>query len=224
MAIPKKLIAVNISLGAMVLLGIFFIDRPLAGFISRNLIHLAPSFNYLTVHLDYITHFILFELFGSLPFFLLFSGVVGLLCLASRKTKPVALFLLTMVFAYPTTAILTNIIKAEVKRARPEVYLQTSGSTRDFYSEQVPNDSFPSGHVALYLSLFLPAALAFRKYAPFFLLIPGIILLGRVIQNQHYLSDVLFSVALALDLCLMAHWLFTALGRALTGLLKKTAH
>jgi len=219
--LSQKIISFNISLLFAVLLSIFFIDRSLSNFIAENLSGFVPFFDNLTNYLDSITSYILYKLFGSLPYFLLLCFVFGLFCLLSRKTKLLAYFFLTMVFAYPLTSILTNIMKMESKRARPEVYLQGNEETKDFQSEQKPNDSFPSGHAALYLSLFLPAGLAFRKYAPYFLIIPGIIILGRVVLNHHYLSDVLFSIVFVFDFCLFVYWLLNCLDRALTNIINK---
>jgi len=217
----KKLTLFNIILLGLISLSIATIDRPLSNFIEENLTSLKPFFNYLTVNSDYIVGFILYKLFGSLPFFLLFCFVVGLICLLSRKTKLLGFFLLTMIFAYPATTILTNIMKMEFRRARPEIYLQGNESTLDFHSDQMPNDSFPSGHAALYLSLFLPGAMAYRNYAPYFLVIPGMIIFGRVVQNYHYLSDVLFSVVFAFNLCLLVYWLLNCLDRTLTKIINK---
>lgn len=221
MKLSQRIIILNISLLLLVLLSIFFIDRPLSVFIAENLTGLVPLFNNLTNYLDSITNFILYKLFGSLLYFLLLCFVVGLFCLLSKKTKLLAYFFLTMVFAYPITSILTNIIKMESKRARPEVYLQGNEKTKDFQSEQMLNDSFPSGHAALYLSLFLPAVLAFRKYAPYFLIIPGIIILGRVVLNHHYLSDVVFSIVFVFDFCIFFYWLINFLDGASIKIINK---
>lgn len=84
------------------------------------------------------------------------------------------------------------------------MYLR-SEKTVDFYNEQIKDYSFPSSHTSFYLSLFLPFALAYRKYLPLLLFIPFIIIAGRVIQNEHYLSDVLCSMLIVLDLCFFSY-------------------
>jgi membrane-associated phospholipid phosphatase len=57
-------------------------------------------------------------------------------------------------------------------------------------------DSFPSSHTAFYWGLLLPAAACLPRYRIPLLVLPVLISIGRIIENVHYISDVLAAIAL----------------------------
>jgi membrane-associated phospholipid phosphatase len=58
-------------------------------------------------------------------------------------------------------------------------------------------NSFPSGHVAFYAGLFLPLAVLLPRWSPLWLVPPLFVAAARVLEHDHYLSDVTVSLALA---------------------------
>ena len=58
-------------------------------------------------------------------------------------------------------------------------------------------NSFPSGHTAFYAGLFFPLVVLFPRLAPLWLLPPLFVAVARVLEQDHYLSDVCTSLALA---------------------------
>ena len=211
----QKLFSFNIALLGLILLSILIIDKPLSIFVAGKLVSLKPFFYNFTISVDKFS--------ASIFWLLLLSFVLGLFFLFSKKTKQIGFILLTLAFTHVTASVMTNTMKTVFKRARPEMYLEGNNQNIDFNNKQTKDYSFPSGHTSFYLSLFLPAALAFRRYALLFLLIPSIVIIGRIIQNEHYLSDVLCSVLIVYDVCFLTYWLFCWLDNALTNTKKKKA-
>lgn len=81
-------------------------------------------------------------------------------------------------------------------------------------------NSFPSGHAAFYSSLFFPLVLILPRLALLWLLPPFLIAIARVVQHDHYLSDVTASIALAASLTIALKFL---LRRAHTPAVARTA-
>jgi membrane-associated phospholipid phosphatase len=209
----KKVIYLNIAFVLLLFLSVAFIDKPLASFIATYLAF-AKSFFYSYTHFwDTYSSHILLVLVSCL--------VLGLLLLLGKKTKQWSFILLTIFFVHIAASMITNIMKSEFKRARPEVYLNTKEHAKDFYNSQTKDYSFPSSHTSFYLSLFLPIALVFRKYAVLLMVLPGIIIMGRVVLNEHYLSDVLCSILLVYYLCHIAYSLLDKADKAMGSFVRK---
>lgn len=191
----KKVILLNASLLILLFLSIVLLDKPLASFIAGYAAPVQPFFYKVTAFLDSFSVYVA-------PL-LLTCFVLGLLLALSRKTRKAGFVLLTLAFVNIIASALTNTMKTELRRARPELYLKEGSGGADFYNQQTRDYSFPSSHTSFYLSLFLPVALAFRKLAPLLLLIPAVVIVGRVVQNEHYLSDVLCSILIVFNLCFL---------------------
>lgn len=58
-------------------------------------------------------------------------------------------------------------------------------------------NSFPSGHTAFYAGLFFPLIILFPRWSPLLVIPPLFVATSRVIENDHYVSDVAASLALA---------------------------
>jgi membrane-associated phospholipid phosphatase len=185
----------------------FFIDKPLSFLIFRHLTAVQPFFYNFTLTLDIFTSQIAWILLGSFVF--------GITLLFFNKGKQVGFVLLTLCFVHIAASVLTNVMKTEFRRARPEVQLQAVSSTADFFNNQTRNYCFPSSHTSFYLSLLLPAAMVFRKYGTVFLFILSLIIMGRVLLNEHYLGDVLCSILIVFDLSVFTLNLFFLLDKRL---------
>jgi membrane-associated phospholipid phosphatase len=203
----KKLVRLNLLLIGLLLLSIAVIDKLLAAFVNTKLTSVQPFFYNFTLAADDVTN-------HSFYLLLLCSGL-GLLFLFKRRTRKVAFVLLAIVFNVVVSLFVTNVMKFEFERARPDVYLISEGKTADFYSKETRDYSFPSAHTSFYLSLFLPGALVFKRFAPVLLFIPGVVIIGRVVQNEHYLSDVLCSIIIVFNLCAFILGLFYLLDNKL---------
>ncbi len=104
--------------------------------------------------------------------------------------------LLFVVLAEAGIGVLYRLVTSVDSRQRPPVKILDAGL--------VPDHSFPSGHVATavvaYGGLFLLAAVyvvAARRWALPLLLLPLVVLLARLYQGAHHLTDVLTSVGYA---------------------------
>jgi membrane-associated phospholipid phosphatase len=86
--------------------------------------------------------------------------------------------------------VLSKLLTAELKdatgRLRPQEWLAHGGGA-EFFAGGV---SFPSGHVAYFLSLTLPLVVARPRWGKPLLLVPALAALCRVAVNAHFLSDV----------------------------------
>ncbi|PIQ20376.1 MAG: hypothetical protein COW65_15355 [Cytophagales bacterium CG18_big_fil_WC_8_21_14_2_50_42_9] len=201
MANVKKCFYLNLVLVILIIICIAFIDKPLSSFTENNLTELKPFFFEFTDIFD--------RLFYHIIWFILFFIVFGTLTLFNKRTKRLSYVFLTVVITvFAAYGVITAKMKTELKRARPEVYLTSGKQTTDFFNENTKDFSFPSSHAAFYLSLFLPFALAFKRYSPLILFIPVVVIIGRVVQNVHYLSDVLCSILIVIDVCLLSFWFF----------------
>lgn len=102
--------------------------------------------------------------------------------------------------------LLTNEVKMATGRLRPYEWLAKGGGDVETFG-WVKAFSFPSGHVALFASIAIPAAIVVRQRHPrlaALLLVPAVFpMIARVVQNAHFLSDVTAAITL---ICLIA-WL-----------------
>jgi membrane-associated phospholipid phosphatase len=83
-----------------------------------------------------------------------------------------------------------NVLKMLVRRLRPEELFAGHYTGLGLGATGPGSDSFSSGHTAVYLSLFWPLAVAWPRFRRPLLLLPGLLMLGRLVLGAHYLSDV----------------------------------
>lgn len=93
------------------------------------------------------------------------------------------------------TRLSVSALKSVFSRVRPYDYL-ADPMLGDFFI--AGHDSFPSGHTAVYMGLLLPPALLLRRWRWPLLGIASLCALGRVIEGDHYLSDIMASTLIAL--------------------------
>ncbi|HUT48580.1 MAG TPA: phosphatase PAP2 family protein [Alphaproteobacteria bacterium] len=176
-------------------LGILWIDRPLALALKANAGGLAGLAEAIAA-------------FGSSTMWLVAAGVMGIaLWLASRRVDTEdaaeryreasqrALFFLVAVGGAGLTV---NLLKFVFGRTRPRLLFSEDAYAFQFFGTNADVWSFPSGHTVTAAAV--AAAIYFlwpRLVAPFAVL-AVLVGLARVVQTVHYLSDVLFSIYLAL--------------------------
>ncbi len=126
-------------------------------------------------------------------------GLIGL-CWPKRGVLPWALLFIGL--SHVTGRFLADILKPPFSRLRPFEALGTSG-WHDTWFAAVGN-SFPSGHAVHFWSLFFPLVVLFPRYSVPLAILPVLMSAARVAVNDHYVSDVLASAALAA----VVTWLF----------------
>ncbi len=134
--------------------------------------------------------------FGISPYLYGVLAVVGgLVTFRSRKDSLLPWALLFVGASHVTARFIADILKPPFSRLRPFEALGTDG-WHDTWFAAVGN-SFPSGHAVHFWSLFFPLAVLFPKYSVPLLVLPVLVSAARVAVNDHYMSDVLASAALA---------------------------
>ncbi|HYD36689.1 MAG TPA: phosphatase PAP2 family protein [Allosphingosinicella sp.] len=119
---------------------------------------------------------------------LLLAAAGGLLLV--RRTRALSWPLLYLALVQAVATVAADLSKPPFGRLRP---FEADGADIWF----VGANSFPSGHVAFYAGLFLPLTVVLPRWTPLWLLPPLFVAAARVIENDHYVSDVAVSFALA---------------------------
>jgi membrane-associated phospholipid phosphatase len=120
--------------------------------------------------------------------------LAGLVWMAVRKDRRAGWILLFTGAAQLTTRLIAGVLKNVFARPRPFEALASTTSHDAFFSA---GSSFPSGHAAHFWPFFFAAAIAFPRFRwPLFAL-ALFVSCARVAVNDHYLSDVAASAAIA---------------------------
>jgi membrane-associated phospholipid phosphatase len=170
---------------------VFLLDQPLAWFSHRYLAGTGSFFLASTTLYEGAYTVLMWPIKG-IP--LLFSGsLVGFLIVRVGLRQQWGNVFLLLLLTHITSQISANLLKVATHRLRPEVLFGKGYTGLGFWQAGPDNDSFPSAHVAVIFSLFWPFAVIFPRYRSWLLVIPGIIGIGRLVLDQHYVSDVWFS-------------------------------
>jgi membrane-associated phospholipid phosphatase len=121
--------------------------------------------------------------------------MAGVLAFRWRNRTLVPWALLFVGLSHVTARLAADVAKPPFSRLRPFEALANNG-WHDTWFATVGN-SFPSGHAAHFWGLFFPLAVLFPKYTVPFAVLPALVSTARVAVNDHYLSDVFASVAIA---------------------------
>lgn len=113
--------------------------------------------------------------------------------LAFRRTRRLGWPLLYLALVQAVSTVAADLSKPPLGRLRPFEAAASGGADTWF----VGANSFPSGHVAFYAGLFLPMVVLVPRWALLWVLPPLFVAAARVLENDHYLSDVAVSLALA---------------------------
>lgn len=185
-------------------------DRPLAEFVHTSGVENAWLAVQGTALLDWISGKNVSKFL--LPFLLLVSG--GLMAVRQPWRKAgLAMLFVGLVQGFGT--LLAGMSKVWFGRLRPWEIMQHHAWSAEWFRG---GNSFPSGHVAFYLGLFLPLACLFPRWRWPLLAVPAFVALARIDANDHFLGDVLASVALIATVTLIAISIF---GRALRPVMER---
>jgi membrane-associated phospholipid phosphatase len=167
--------------------GILVLDRAIAGWNAAR----VPSTIWSTgtglfdlVSLKDVSNFLL----GPV---LLIAGGVLLLLRSTRRSGWIFIYVGAVQFA---STIVADLLKPQLGRLRPFEAMANPGG-EDIWL--VAGNAFPSGHTAFYAGLFFPLMLIYPRWTFLLALPPLFIAAARVLSNDHYLSDVAASLALA---------------------------
>jgi membrane-associated phospholipid phosphatase len=121
--------------------------------------------------------------------------IAGIVLLPRRHQTLIPWALLFVGSSHVTARFVADILKPPFSRLRPFETIGADG-WQDTWFAAVGN-SFPSGHAVHFWSLFFPLAVLFPRWKAPLLVLPVLVSAARVAVNDHYLSDVLASAALA---------------------------
>jgi membrane-associated phospholipid phosphatase len=121
-------------------------------------------------------------------------GAAALLFIA-RSTRHLGWILLFVGSTNLVTRLVGGVLKNVFNRLRPFEVIEAGNWDWHFFGDR--GSSFPSGHSALFWSLFLPLVFLFPRYRLPLLIIPIFITIARVGVNDHWCSDVIASAGLA---------------------------
>jgi membrane-associated phospholipid phosphatase len=186
----RALLAAALAAGASCVIAILTVDGPLAVALRS----LAPEARRGIQGLVGVCE-LLFA-FGISPY--LYGGLLvaaGVVAFRATKSRLVPWALLFVGLSHVTARFVTDILKPPFSRLRPFEALGSDG-WHDTWFAAVGN-SFPSGHAAHFWSLFFPLAVLFPRWRAPLVVLPVLVSAARVAVNDHYLSDVLASAAIA---------------------------
>lgn len=174
---------------AITVIAILLLDRPLAVFIRNSNLGNAWLFTSGTSFFDKISGK---EISKFLLGFILIG--IGIILLIIKQTRLYSFPLLFIGLSQFTSTLLAGVSKNLFGRLRPYELLANNGSDHAWFAG---GGSFPSGHTGFYFGLFLPLAYLFPRWWLPLMIVPFFIAIARIAANDHFLSDVTASMALA---------------------------
>jgi membrane-associated phospholipid phosphatase len=192
---PRQfLLLTSLLLPACALL-IPFLDQPLAWWLHQHTAAARPFFATLTSTADQLHEASMVHEVG-IPLIFLLLGLAYAGWRWVLKSPGAGLFL-ALLLTHELSMVTAKVLKGVLLRLRPAALF--AGTYHDLgFGYQAPDTgSFPSTHTAVYFSLLLPLAVALPRWQLPLLAFPVLIGVGRLVLDMHYLSDVLFSVWLA---------------------------
>jgi membrane-associated phospholipid phosphatase len=184
----KRVLIWGVVLAVLAVAGVMLLDRPLA-----MAIHDAgtPGASFLRTATGMIENATGFPVSKWLMGGVLLAA--GLIWLAVRKDRFVGWILVFTGASQLTTRLIAGVLKNVFARPRPFEAL-ASGGHDAFFSG---GSSFPSGHAAHFWPLFFAAMIAFPRFRWPLLVLALAVSCARVAINDHYVSDVAASAAIA---------------------------
>ena len=182
--------AVDRRRAGLVALSIFAIDVPVAIAVSGVSQAVQVTTNRFTDVIEIIFGFPL-SIYASGLAVLALAGALAL----HRRARSAARVMVWIALIQLTTRFAVDVLKPVFDRLRPHQAI-TDGFVHDRFFAAVGN-SFPSGHAAHFWGFFFGLAFLFPKWWLPLLVVPVLVSAARVIANDHYLSDVLASAAVA---------------------------
>jgi membrane-associated phospholipid phosphatase len=184
----KRVLIWGVVLAVLAVAGVLLLDRPLAMAIHDSGTPGASFLRAATGVIETATGFAISKwLMGGVTL------VAGLIWLAVRKDRLAGWILVFTGASQLTTRLIAGVLKNVFSRPRPFEAL-ASGGHDAFFSG---GSSFPSGHAAHFWPLVFAAAIAFPRFRWPLLILALPVSCARVAINDHYLSDVAASAAIA---------------------------
>ncbi len=189
----RLLLATLLTLPALLLL-IWWVDEPLARLLHQQGAFLRPFFgNVMRLH-DVVADIVLtYQLWIWWALLLIFFA-------ARLLRQPHCTVWIVALLTLISSQTVRSFSAVYFNRPRPfQVFGQVAFDAR-FWQEVGRFDAFPSGHATVTAALLLPWALRFPKARPWLLGWLGLVCLGRVVLEYHWLSDVVAGATLGLGL------------------------
>jgi membrane-associated phospholipid phosphatase len=194
----QALLIFSVAAAALCVLGILWLDQPLSQWIHRSGGETLGLFDVGIAWLDTLSGK---NVSKFLPGALLLLPALALL---ARKTHRRVGFALLYVAAVQLLASLAcGMAKNVFGRLRPLEVLQAAPADALWFAG---GNSFPSGHMAFYLGLFLPFAVLLPRWRWPLLIVPAFVAVARVGANDHFLGDVAASAAITALLAAGLAW------------------
>jgi membrane-associated phospholipid phosphatase len=171
------------------------LDQPLAWWLHAHTAAARPFFATLTSTADQL-HDASMVHGAGIPLLFLLLGLGYVVCRWVLRSPAAGLFLV-LLLTHELSMVAAKVLKGVLLRLRPAALFAGTYSDLGFGYDAPNTGSFPSTHTAVYFSLLLPLAVALPRWRLPLLAFPVLIGLGRLVLDMHYLSDVLFSVWLA---------------------------
>jgi membrane-associated phospholipid phosphatase len=156
-----------------------------------------------------------------IPALLMFilSGLLGLII--PKRAAKLALRQMAGIYAFifigvALPGLASNLIKRAIGRGRPEVFDQVGQWTFQSFINNVPYQSFPSGHTTTAFAFAFVVGFMARRWFPFLLLGAMAIGVSRVAVGAHYPTDVLGGAVLGTVGAYAVRALFVARGWVFT--------
>ena len=182
-----------LPLAAVTLILVGFVDRPMAHFFKA-------------ADRQDIAFFIAVNDGGNSKWYLVPTGVAALFCLGAASRLAIgrqrllrwigqaSLFLFASV---AVSGLTVNLLKVIFARARPRLLFGREEYTWHFLNMGSDINSFPSGHANTMIALALALGLLVPRLRWLFLTIAIPVAFARVVNTNHYLSDVICGAAVA---------------------------
>lgn len=172
-----------IALCLFVVLSYFFFDKPVAYYFHTHASSLQPLAELISDIIDPFTLLI------ALPILFFLNRSFWK---KEKLTEPLKL----LVFALPFSFLITKIFKFLLARDRPKRLFSEGLYGFHFIGSATPEFSFPSGHACM-IGAIMGAIACFLPRYTFHLITLGLVLsFSRVIEGDHFLSDVIVGVIL----------------------------
>lgn len=154
------------------------------------------------------------ELGDSLYWFIAFG--IGFAVFHLRRAHDAARWCFLAIVSLAVSGIASGILKATLARWRPRAFVADGAFNGEsgfafpaFIIEHVRN-SYPSGHATTAFTLAALAALRWPRFVALWVALGSLVAASRVVQNSHWLGDMLAGIALGW----VTPWLVMALWRA----------
>ena len=199
-----------LPLTVLILVLVAYVDRPLAVYFKSR----DPA--------D-IAFFVAVNDGGNSKWYLVPTGIFGLLCLGlaarlavdrRRLLRWVGEANLFLFASVAVSGLTITVLKTLFARSRPRLLFSADEYDWRFLSLGSDINSFPSGHSNTMFALALALGYLWPRWRWAFLLLAAPVAFARVVNTNHYLSDVLAGAAVAVLTAPLVHAWFASRGWA----------